>query len=131
MSRSIGETVKQRRQKLQMSPSQLAAIAGINHATLSRIESEEIKEPGPEILKKLATALQVTVDYLVGRTDSLTANEFVSSAPEAQELIKLYDEMKPFEREQLLTYARFLKGKKRSRGEGIIRGPGPRYRYRS
>lgn len=106
-----------------MSPSQLAVEAGVNHATLSRIESGEIQAPGPEILKRLATALQVTVDYLVGRTKSLTANEFISSDPDARDLIKLYDGMDPSERHQLLNYARFLGGKRPLHGRSTVRLP--------
>lgn len=105
---SLGEKVKEKREKRGMNQKQLAEASGISQATISRIESEKVKELKSQALRRLADALGVTVDYLVDKTDKLTPNEIVLSDPTAQEIFRAYEKLSSDRRRQLGDFVRFL-----------------------
>lgn len=51
-----------------MKQKELAELIGINEVSISRY-LKGTHEPGSEILEKIADALNVSIDYLLGRTD--------------------------------------------------------------
>lgn len=113
------EKVRQTREKLGMNQKRLAEASGITQATISRIESGQVKELKSEALKRLARALGVTVDYLVDKTDKLTPNDIVHSDPTAQYIFKCYEKLSATGRRQLENFVRFLEEqeKKKERGK--------------
>lgn len=70
--KSIGERIKALRDSLDLRQKDLADKAGITEATLSRYENN-LREPKGEIVSKLAKALNVSTDYLLGSTDNPNA----------------------------------------------------------
>jgi len=68
---TLERKVKEAREKLGINQAQLAEASDISQATISRIESGQVKEMRPQSLKRLADALGVTVDYLVQDDRSL------------------------------------------------------------
>lgn len=63
---NIAEKIRNRRTELGLTQEQLAIKAGIPYTTLSKIENELVKNPTINALKKIADALEVSVDYLIG-----------------------------------------------------------------
>jgi len=108
----IGPKVVALRSKLGMSQKDLADAAGIPQATVSRIERGAIEQPRAEVLRKLAEALHVTLDYLAGRTSVMSGSDVVRSDPRAEMLFRGYGKMSEEEREELFAYFRFLDGKR-------------------
>lgn len=72
MGENIGERILRLRIKNEMKQKELADKVGITEATLSRYENG-LRSPKGEIVSKLAEALGVSSDYLLGLTDE--ANE--------------------------------------------------------
>lgn len=60
------EILRNRRTKLGLTQEQLAIKAGVPYTTLSKIENGLVKNPTINTLKKIADALEVSVDYLIG-----------------------------------------------------------------
>jgi transcriptional regulator with XRE-family HTH domain len=60
----IGEYIKKIREDKNLSLNQLALYSGVSAAHLSRIE-RGLREPSPEILRKIATALKVPYEELM------------------------------------------------------------------
>lgn len=58
----LGMRIRQLREAKSMSPTQLAALAGMSSANLYRIESESTKSVPRETLKALGEALKVDLD---------------------------------------------------------------------
>lgn len=58
----LGVRIRQLREAKNMSPTQLAALAGMSSANLYRIESESTKSIPRETLKALGEALKVDLD---------------------------------------------------------------------
>jgi transcriptional regulator with XRE-family HTH domain len=62
---SISELIRNRRNELQMSQTQLAKKAGLTSAAISQFESGA-RKPSFDALSKLSFALNVSTDYLLG-----------------------------------------------------------------
>lgn len=65
--RSVSERVRLRRQERRWSRAELVQAANVSYATLGRIENGHIQlRPRMATIEKLASALEVSVDYLMG-----------------------------------------------------------------
>jgi transcriptional regulator with XRE-family HTH domain len=65
----LKDRVAQARAKKHLTQEQLAAAAGVRQSHISRIESGDIKNVRGDILGKMAQALGVSTDYLLGLGD--------------------------------------------------------------
>jgi len=68
---TFGNRVKKRRIQMRMNQKELSEASGLTQATISRIENGLIQQLKSEALKRLAIALGVSMDYLVGKTDRI------------------------------------------------------------
>jgi transcriptional regulator with XRE-family HTH domain len=66
---TFGERVKHERDRRRYSQNELATQVGISQALLSKIEAGKSPAPGGEVVKRLARALWVSTDYLLGMDD--------------------------------------------------------------
>ncbi len=65
----LGDRVRAARERAGMSQEQLSAVTGLRQGHISRIEVGEIRDAQGETLARLAKALSVSTDYLLGLTD--------------------------------------------------------------
>ena len=63
----IGERIRTLRKERGYNQDQLAELASLNRVTISKYESGRV-EPGAQALSRLADALDVTIDELLGRS---------------------------------------------------------------
>ena len=75
---SLTGRIRQKMDERQINQSQLAKNAGITPAALSQILSED-RTPSSEVLVKLAKALGVSVDYLVGQSDDVNLSDLLQN----------------------------------------------------
>lgn len=68
---TFGEKIILVRKQLKWSQDELAKKIGTSAPIIGRYEREEIK-PFIEVASKLADALNVTLDYLLGKSDNMT-----------------------------------------------------------
>lgn len=66
---SIGERIKKRRQKLNLSVEDVAKVLNKNRATVYRYESDEIENMPTSVLEPLSKILNTTPAYLMGWED--------------------------------------------------------------
>ncbi|MBU4589837.1 MAG: helix-turn-helix domain-containing protein [Candidatus Omnitrophica bacterium] len=62
----LAKNIKKYRKKLKLTQEGLAKKVDISYSTLIKLESGVIADPRMETLKKLANALNVSIDNLVG-----------------------------------------------------------------
>lgn len=62
----LADNMKKYRKKLKLTQEALARKADISYNTVIKLESKGIIDPRMETLKKLANALNVSIDDLVG-----------------------------------------------------------------
>ena len=67
--KQLGELVRSMRKHKQWSMHQLAERIGSTHSYISQLEREQIR-PGIDMVIRLADALEVSIDYLVGRAEA-------------------------------------------------------------
>lgn len=60
--------IRKRRKALDLTMKQLAASVGVTEAAISHYETGR-REPDPDMLGRIANALGVSVDYLLGREE--------------------------------------------------------------
>ena len=63
----ISENIKEYRKKKGLSQDRLAKLADVTHTTLVKLESGANDNPTIKTLKKIADALKLSLDELVGR----------------------------------------------------------------
>ena len=62
---SLGHNLKEQRQKKSLNQKDLSDRSGVSQATISRIETGRVRQPGSSALKNLADALDVSIDSLM------------------------------------------------------------------
>lgn len=67
----VGERLRKAREDRGWSQVELGRRCGINHIVLSRIETKNKKDVNGKTLRKLAQALRVSGDYLLGLKDEM------------------------------------------------------------
>lgn len=64
---TLGQNITTLRKKLKLSQNDLGKVVGTSGDIIGRYERDEVK-PSIEVAIKIADALQVSLDYLVGKT---------------------------------------------------------------
>lgn len=67
----LSENIKKLRKGRNWSQQDLAVHAGLSFNAISKIEQGIAKNPRMETLIKIAEAFKITIDYLVGRKQSI------------------------------------------------------------
>lgn len=65
--RTLGQRLRSTRESQHRSLTEVAERAGISKAYLSQLERDDKKQPGYDVVVRLATALGVSVEQLTGR----------------------------------------------------------------
>lgn len=78
----VGDRIRTFREKSGLSQDELAELASIHRVTLARYESGKV-DPGAQALARIADALGVSADALLGRNDP--NNEPLTRAPRTPE----------------------------------------------
>jgi len=71
----FGNRLRQLRKEKKLTQRQLAEMVGLRHSVVSFYEIGE-RSPSPEIIKKLASSLHVSSDYLLGIDKGETVDLF-------------------------------------------------------
>lgn len=75
----LGERIQRRREEMGMTRAELAQRSHVDKGHVTRIESGERRNPRPEILKRIATALEMPMSDLL--IDYLDADDVPSLTP--------------------------------------------------
>lgn len=109
---NVHARIKERREAVGLTLSQLADVTGVKEATAQRWESGNIKTIKYETIEILADALHCTPSYLMGWEDEKPAT---NTDDELSEISGLFTELTPDNRSKLLELARlFLDAQRKS-----------------
>ena len=107
----FAERLRAMRESRGISQSELAALSGLQVSAVSHFETAT-RRPSFDNLKRLADALRVTTDYLIGRTD-----EIEGSAASVRQLYRHYSGLSAEYQEMADDFVKMLaekaKGKRR------------------
>lgn len=99
----VGDRIKECRENQKLSMTDLAEKTGLTISAISQFESGA-RDPQLESLNKLADALEVSVDYLMGREEMLSDENI-------QAMFRGLQNMNEKDKEQMLHFFQFLKAK--------------------
>ena len=100
------KNLKECRKQKNITQIRLSIEAEVSQETISAYESGKAM-PSVETLLKIAKFLNVSIDYLLGRTDNPLVNEYETSKD--NELLSIYHQLDKKQKEDLLTYAKIRK----------------------
>lgn len=103
MPRIVGDRIKESREQLKLSMTQLAEKTGLTVSAISQFESGD-RVPQLDSLDKLAKALEVSVDYLMGRDEKISDKNLNA-------MFRGLQNMTGKDREQMIDFYQFLKAK--------------------
>lgn len=99
------------RERLGYSQKELASRAGLQATAVSHFETGT-RKPSFDNLRRLADALETTIDYLMGRTDNPTV-----AIAEGDQLFRDYHNLTAQEREIARDFMATLAKKSKARGD--------------
>jgi transcriptional regulator with XRE-family HTH domain len=109
----LSEKIRKLRKGKKLSQVELAAQAGINSNHLSRLE-RGIFQPSSDVLKRLAQALDVSVDHLLSDED-MEATEVRIENRSLTERVKLIEQLQPDDQEAVMRVIDSMLTKERMR----------------
>jgi transcriptional regulator with XRE-family HTH domain len=79
--KQLGSQLRARREQLGLTQRQLAKLAGMTDATITRIEQGAIAAPAPDKLSRIAEALDLSLADVFAQADYILPRELPSYAP--------------------------------------------------
>ncbi len=67
---TIGGKIQKLRKEMGLTQEELAKKADLSYTTLIKIESDQVKNPTIKTIRKIAEALEVSLDNLVNKTNN-------------------------------------------------------------
>jgi len=98
------------RERRSLSQAELATKTGLQPAAISHFETGQ-RAPSFENLKRLSDALNISVDYLLGRIDEEQHGQGLAAVPRARQLFRHAENLSDESFEFLETMAKALKDK--------------------
>ena len=98
----VGERIRERRKALGLNQDELAELASLNRVTVAKYESGKV-EPGAQALSRIADALEMTVDQILGREPPAEPPEPLIKTREARILSSGVDKMPKEARDKALN----------------------------
>jgi transcriptional regulator with XRE-family HTH domain len=112
MPESFGDRLRKTRDSKGLSQADLAQKAGFQPSAIAHFESDR-RAPSFDNLRRLADALTVTIDFLLGReTEPKTAG------PVAEQLFRNFAQMSARDQETIADIAKMLAEKDKQRKQG-------------
>lgn len=101
-----GERIRALRKQRGLNQDQLAELANLNRVTVAKYESGRV-EPGAQALARIADALEVTTDALLGRSEDVPVQNHPRTL-EARIVSGGMDKLPKDQREQVLAVVRAM-----------------------
>ena len=108
MEKTVGDKIKERREKAGWSQTKLAQKADVQPSTISQIESGDRKTPSTKVLEKIANAFKTSVSKLLGQASNDELADLLQD-PEVQGLYRNFKTLSPPDRDLILKQIKFLK----------------------
>jgi transcriptional regulator with XRE-family HTH domain len=105
---SVAYRIRNRRMELGITQTQLAKAAKLTPAAISQFESGS-RKPSFDALSKLATALKISTDYLLGRKQP--SYEDILADPKVSVMFRGIMDLSEKDKKSMLEFYEFLKSR--------------------
>lgn len=103
----LRQRIQESRLRMKMNQNQLAEKAGITPAAISQIEKGN-RVPSIPVLHRIANVLEVTLDYLTGKTDDSEVKELLQNEG-VMTFFRGYQSLDPDDQDTIRKNVEFLK----------------------
>jgi transcriptional regulator with XRE-family HTH domain len=117
MPEQFKDRLRRVREARRMNQLDLATKTGLQPAAVSHFETGQ-RSPSFENLRKLADALNVSIDYLLGRIDEEQHGQGLAAAPRAQQLFRSAEKLSEEGFSQLELMAKMLREREAQKKKG-------------
>lgn len=117
MTENFKNRLRKARDLRGLTQSEMAAKSGLQAAAISHFETGQ-RSPSFDNLRKLSDALNVSVDYLLGRIDEEQHGQGLGAAPRAKQLFRHAENLSEQSFELLESMAKTLWEKENQRKSG-------------
>jgi len=97
-----GERIRELRKARNLNQDQLAELASLNRVTVAKYESGRV-EPGAQALSRIADALEVSADVILGRSEEVRETNDLPKTEESRLISVCVDRMTKEDRERALA----------------------------
>ena len=108
---TVGQRIKQRREHLGYTQARLATESEITPAAISQIEAGD-RIPSSPILRKIASVLKVSTDFLLGVTDDVALKDLLQDE-QVQKFFRGFKDLNAKDRDLMQHQLDFLKAQKK------------------
>lgn len=116
---AVGDRIRVLREENGWTQNHLAVVAGVPQPTIWRLEKGVISNPKMDILKKVALALEVSVDVLTGGPRRPTSSDEAGDKDLMPEVVfRSFEKLSQSRRTQLVDFLKFLGQQESDEGGG-------------
>jgi len=114
----LSEHLRKIRERKGWTQNHLAEVSGVPQPSIWRLEKGLILNPKSSLLRKLAEALEVSMDFLVTEDESPSFDEILRHDPVGQTVFRGYESLTDQGKEQLKSFVQWLTEEEKKKGEG-------------
>ena len=113
----LNEHLRKIRERKGWTQNHLAVVSGVPQPSIWRIENGIILNPKTSLLKKLATALEVSMDYLMTKENDPSYDEILRHDEVGQAVFRGYENLTDQGKEQLKSFVQWLTEEEKKKAE--------------
>jgi transcriptional regulator with XRE-family HTH domain len=113
----LSEHLRQIRERKGWTQNHLAEVSGVPQPSIWRLEKGLILNPKTSLLRKLAEALGVTMDYLLREEEKPSFDEVLRDDEVGQAIFRGYEELDDQGRDQLKSFTDWLSEQRKKKSE--------------
>ncbi len=113
----VSDRLKEVRERKGWTQNHLADISGVPQPSIWRLEKGLILNPKSSLLRKLADALEVSMEYLVAGDQSVSFDEILRHDEVGQAVFRGYESLSDQGKEQLKSFVQWLTDEEKRKGE--------------
>lgn len=106
----LRKRISDRRKEMGLSQADLALKAKVTPAAISQIEKKEGRVPSIPVIHRIAQVLEVSIDYLAGKTESPEFEDMIHN-DDTRAFFRGYQSLGEDDKEHIKDYLEFLKSK--------------------
>ena len=104
----LSDHLRKIRERKGWTQNHLAVVSGVPQPSIWRLENGLILNPKTGLLRKLAAALEVSMEYLLTEEDKPSFDEILSHDPMGQAVFRGYESLTDQGKEQLKSFVQWL-----------------------
>ena len=113
----ISAQLRRIRERKGWTQNHLAVVSGVPQPSIWRLENGLILNPKTSLLRKLAEALEVSMEYLLTEDESTSFDEILRHDEVGQAVFRGYEKLNDHGREQLKSFVEWLNEEAKKKGE--------------